>query len=136
MIRKYKLNKKLPVSAIMKLVDDIDWEWGQDLLSYKGNNNSKLINYFLDQCPKFKTKRAVVGIHYTNGEIPEHRDLLSKSVFVFPIKYGKNTEFHVENTSVKFKKGYCYRFNDWLYHSVSNDNHANLVLVTVSFEEP
>jgi hypothetical protein len=134
-IRKYKLTKRLPSGKIMAHVGEITDAWEQNCFSWKSNNEDKLSQFFLNQCPKFKHKCAVIGLHYTNDNIVSHADHLARSVFVFPIKYGKNTEFIVEGESTHFEKGTFYRFNDYLNHQVDNPNGANMVLVTVSFED-
>lgn len=104
-------------------------EWDQDWIL-------GIEQWFIDQCPKFKHLEPSVLVHSTNSDIPYHSDGISKSVFVFPIKYGKCCEFYVDNTFIKFKRGEFYRFNDYLKHGINNPNRANMVLVTVSFEKP
>jgi hypothetical protein len=131
MIRKYKLTKRLPVSRVMKTVTRITPCWNQEWIS---DADPGLEQWFIDQCPEFKTLTPSVIVHRTSGDIHMHSDGMAQSVFVFPIKFGTTTKFIVEDDETKFKRGEFYRFNDHYRHGISNENGADLVIVTVSFE--
>jgi hypothetical protein len=136
LIRKYKITKRPPVKLLTALAGTITPAWRQD-----GELPQDVKDYFLSQVPMYKTKlQPSVVMHSTWDEIDRHRDRMAKSVFVFPIRYGKTTRLYVENeygyedSMVAFEPGYMYRFNDHNYHGLSNPNHANVILVTVSYD--
>lgn len=132
MIRKYKLTERLPVKRVLSKIGRISRSWNQDWVS----GDVELEQWFIKQCPRFKHLTPTVLVHTTSGNIQRHTDEQSKSVFVFPIMFGKTSTLYVEDSTAHFKRGEFYRFNDWLQHGIDNPNDAQMVLVTVSFENP
>ena len=127
-MRKYKIDGRIPRSAILKFTSDGQY-WNQELI----HRDNELYKWFVQQCPRFKRMTACVVVHSSRSDINRHRDSLSRSVFLFPIVVRESMTFYTEHKSCKLEAGNMYRFNDYDEHGVDNLTCARMVLVSVSF---
>ena len=140
MIRRYKLNSRLPKAKLLKLIDDFNpyWRtlntaWMQMGLCEPGIVVDAIREWFVQQCPIKHKEHAIVIIHRIIGHIPRHTDCMSRSCFLFPIKIGKNVWLGVEDKEVKLELGNMYRFNDYRDHYLASSTCSVNILVTVDF---
>ena len=84
----------------------------------------------------FVTLGNSVVLHTLTGCVPEHRDCMSKSVYLMAIHASDKTRFTIDDGTrygkeMAFKTGYAIKFNDYNTHGVYVPPRARRILISV-----
>jgi hypothetical protein len=71
-------------------------------------------------------------LHIGDTNVCTHKDNISASVYLIPLRFTKTMLFYEEDQGKFFKKGYGIRFNDYNNHGIINNSHGKFLIISVS----
>jgi hypothetical protein len=139
-MRSIKLKKRLPKKRILDLVFRELWPFGKNIYYERwwvqhadyDYTISDQLRQLIAPCLGLKPEKIEsVVVHTLTGSVEDHRDCMSKGVYLLAIHVSDKTRFIYEGDEVAFKTGHAIKFNDYHPHGVYVPPNARCILVSV-----
>lgn len=143
-MRTFKFKKRLPRKRILEILREYDdyndlyfdhaKSWIQ-IETYERTDQPDLykeLKNILAEClgvDPNKLKNIIA--HVITNNVPNHKDNMSKGVYLIPLKFCKSIYFYEDYKEKCFSNDFYIKFNDWNQHGVGVPYYSHNIIISI-----